>query len=218
MSKFKVGDRVIAKKNPCYRITTDGWIGTVIRVKSNGLINVKGKGLLDLDSVFCDLEEKYFDLVPESKIVITTDGTKTVTAKLYEGEKVIKTAEAKCSPKDEFDFGIGAALTVERLLGNPKATIKEEKYFTGKVRCVKARNNFLTEGKIYEFTNGYSVDDDGEKLPRVNPIKSVKELNYWLLSDFEEVTDDEPDFHEVIDALSKLGDVLKVCKEIIEEW
>ena len=50
----------------------------------------------------------------EQKIVITTDG-KTTTAKLYDGKKIIETAEAKCSPSDKFDFAIGAKLAVERL-------------------------------------------------------------------------------------------------------
>lgn len=116
MSKFKVGDKIIAKENAPYVITADGWTGVVTEVK-NGLINAKGKGLFD-ESNFLNLEEKYFDLVPESKIIITTDGVKTVTAKLYEGKKLIKTAEAKCSPEDKFDFGYGAAVTIERLTGH----------------------------------------------------------------------------------------------------
>lgn len=113
MSKFKVGDKIIAKENAPYLITVDGWTGVVTEVK-NGFINAKGKD----ESNFLNLEEKYFDLVPESKIIITTDGVKTVTAKLYEGKKLIKTAEAKCSPKDKFDFGYGAAVTIERLTGH----------------------------------------------------------------------------------------------------
>lgn len=48
------------------------------------------------------------------KIVITTDG-KITTAKLYENGKVVNTAEAKCYPKDTFDFKVGAKLAVERL-------------------------------------------------------------------------------------------------------
>ncbi len=62
----------------------------------------------------------------DNKIVITTDG-KTTTAKLYDGKKFIKSAKAKCSPDDEFDFGIGSALALERLMGNPDATLPEEK-------------------------------------------------------------------------------------------
>jgi hypothetical protein len=215
MSKFKVGDKIIAKENAPYMITTDGWTGVVTEVK-NGLINAKGKGLFD-KSNFLNLEEKYFDLVPESKIIITTDGVKTVTAKLYEGKKLIKTAEAKCSPEDKFDFGYGAAVTIERLLGNPKATIKEEKYFTGKARCVKCRNDFLTEGKIYEFVDGYSVNDVGDRLPSVTQVKSLTHLNKVICSDFEEVTDTDESLHEAVEALTTLRDTLKILKEIMQE-
>lgn len=49
------------------------------------------------------------------KIVITHDG-KTTLARLYEDNKVVKSAEAKCSPDDEFDFPIGARLAFERLI------------------------------------------------------------------------------------------------------
>ena len=49
------------------------------------------------------------------KIVITTDG-KTTTAKLYNNKSLCKTAIAKCSPEDKFDFNIGAQLAMERLM------------------------------------------------------------------------------------------------------
>lgn len=48
------------------------------------------------------------------KIVITTDG-KTTLARLYEANKVIKKAEAKCAPDDVFDFETGAKLAFNRL-------------------------------------------------------------------------------------------------------
>lgn len=213
MSKFKVGDKIIAKKNAPYSITTNGWIGIVTEVTGDGLITAISKS--DCRYHFRYLQEKYFDLVSESKIVITTDGVKTVTAKLYEGKKVIKTTEAKCSPEDKFDFGIGAALTVERLLGNPKATIKEEKYFTGKARCVKARNDFLTEGKIYEFINGRSVDDNGIQFPYATQIKSLTHLNKIMCSDFEEVTDDESPKMKP-NPRSEIHDSLEVFERLIE--
>lgn len=48
------------------------------------------------------------------KIVITTDG-KTTLARLYNGREVVKSAEAKLSKNDEFDFMTGAKLAIERL-------------------------------------------------------------------------------------------------------
>lgn len=50
------------------------------------------------------------------KIVITTDGVETI-ARFYDGKKVIKSATAKCSPDDTFDFNIGAKIAFERLIG-----------------------------------------------------------------------------------------------------
>ena len=45
------------------------------------------------------------------KVGITTDG-KTTTAKMYEGKRLLKTAESKCSTEDTFDFAIGAKLAL----------------------------------------------------------------------------------------------------------
>ena len=62
--------------------------------------------------------------------------------------------------------------------------------FTGKVICTKSKNNFTTTGKIYEFVNGHSIDDDGDSMPNITgPVKSVGELNNKLLSDFIEVVE-----------------------------
>lgn len=64
------------------------------------------------------------------KIVITTDG-KTTTALLFEGKKMIRKAEAKCSPEDEFDFMVGAELAMERLNPKPKFEVGQYVKVTG---------------------------------------------------------------------------------------
>lgn len=98
-------------------------------------------------------------LACEKKIVITSDGTET-TARLYDGKKVVKTATAKCSPEDKFDFETGATIAFDRLF--EKYEKKEEpKHFSGKAVCVKPYFGF-TVGKIYEFAAGRCFDDDGE--------------------------------------------------------
>lgn len=116
-AKFKVGDKVIAKRNTPYSITTDGWKGVVTIVHDDGYIRVLGD--CSGDGFEVDVEPKYFDLDTEcnQKIVITTDG-KTTTARLFDGKNVIKTAEAKCSPDDEFDFNTGASIAFSRLNAN----------------------------------------------------------------------------------------------------
>lgn len=70
------------------------------------------------------LSEDDFEVITENnlaskKIVITHDG-KTTLARLYEDDKVIKSATAKCSPDDTFDFATGAKLAFERLTGEKK--------------------------------------------------------------------------------------------------
>ena len=86
------------------------------------------------------------DLLVKNKIVITTDGTETL-ARLYDGNKVIKTTTAKCSPDDNFSFETGAKIAFERLIDYAE---KEPKYFNGKVVCVNKYAGF-TVGKIYKF-------------------------------------------------------------------
>lgn len=119
-AKFKVGDKVIAKKNAPYVVTTNGWKGVVIatREKPNGYIFNDG---LDIrvrnreGAANYYVNSRYFDLkCANQKIVITLDG-KTTLARLYDGDKVVKTAEAKCNPSDEFNFETGAKLAFERL-------------------------------------------------------------------------------------------------------
>lgn len=63
--------------------------------------------------------------VNTKKIVITSDGTETL-ARLYDGNKVIKTATAKCSPEDTFVFEEGARIALHRMLGD-YAEVKAEK-------------------------------------------------------------------------------------------
>lgn len=155
MAKFKVGDKVIAKNGAPYSCTTNGWIGTVVGTLENpncheiwcGDIIVEN----DTDGWF-PVESKYFDLVNESqKIVITTDGVKTTTARLYEGKQVIKTAVAKCSPDDEFDFNIGAKIAFDRLFETvTESLIDWEAFESGKL-CVKCtRENIDRFLKICE--------------------------------------------------------------------
>lgn len=127
-------------------------------------------------------------LVPviDKKIVITTDG-KTTLARMYEGKKVVKTAKAKCSPDDEFDFLAGAELAFERLTQNK---LKKPTYYSGKVVCVKAsEGTAYTVGKIYEFKDGRVRIDNGCTFPSDYSIKSLDEWNNfnWTLAKFIEL-------------------------------
>ena len=79
------------------------------------------------------------------KVVITTDG-KTTTAKMYEGKKLLKTAESSCSPEDTFDFAVGAKLALERV------TEKEQKFKIGQfVRVINNDTNNFLIGQIVQI-------------------------------------------------------------------
>lgn len=61
------------------------------------------------------------------KVVLHFIG-KTTTATLMHGDRAVKTAEAKCSPADQFQYGEGAKIAVERLFEKkrPVANIEEK--------------------------------------------------------------------------------------------
>lgn len=114
MAKFKIGDRIIAKKNAPYEITTNGWKGVVVELYGNTIRVTDATG-----GIGFTVDPKYFNLnttTTDQKIVITTDGT-TTTAKMYHGKTVVKAAESKCNPDDRFDFETGVKLVFNRLLG-----------------------------------------------------------------------------------------------------
>ena len=119
--KYNVGDRVIIDEgNIEWLYPVAGKTGVIVdRLKYatyGYLVSVEGH------RIWCKVK----GLAPlDKKIVITTDG-KVTTAKLYEDGKNVKTATAKCSPEDTFDFGIGAKLALERLTAAEKP--KEQKY------------------------------------------------------------------------------------------
>lgn len=144
MAKFKIGDTVRAKRGAPYRITTNGWVGKIEGILNDESIIVYGEGLC----INVPVASKYFDLVYDNRIVITTDGV-TTTAKLYDGKKVIKSATAKCSPDDEFDFNIGAKIAFERLNAKRVPHIMYENMDYGeigkptKLKDFKGRNLFV---------------------------------------------------------------------------
>ena len=69
-SKFKVGDKVIGneKASKEYSNTIEGWIGTIVRVRKDGKIDVNGKGLLGSECVFDSLNAECFDLYEEKPV------------------------------------------------------------------------------------------------------------------------------------------------------
>ena len=124
MSKFKIGDRVIAtaKANDEYSITREGWTGVVTDVDGR-MFSAKGRSVGKSLVEFDELDEECFELVSPIKkkvsyshgirkvifnapatIVLWTDNTKTVV---------------KCGKNDTYDLEKGLALCIaKKYLGN----------------------------------------------------------------------------------------------------
>lgn len=160
--KYKVGDkvRIVSKWGKGCHENADGkmdkWLGKVMTVRDVGITLYRMvEDIEDNESGgWAWTENCIAGLACENKIVITSDGEKTL-ARLYDGKKVVKTATAKCSPDDKFSFETGAKIAFERLIDYAE---KEPKYFNGKVVCVNKYAGF-TVGKIYKFVNGQCFDD-----------------------------------------------------------
>lgn len=191
MSKFKVGDKVVANAmaNLHYSITREGWRGIVVKVYNDRMIKVKGADGYEQECKY-DVSPHCFDLAPDyRKIIITTDGVKTVTAKMVNGKKTIKETVANCSPSDVFNFETGAKLAFERLL---EAEPEKPKYYNGKVVCIDNSNNpdTYTLGKIYQFVDGKIAVDLGVKFGGWNGrFTSFEEFAKWTSSKFIEVVE-----------------------------
>lgn len=119
--KFKVGDRVKAVDN--IGLFPNGALGTVIEVdpgktRQGYFVHFDGG-----NELWCWTSKTEAAPVAapvgSPKIVITDDG-KTTLARLYEGNKVVRSAEAKCSPSDTFSFQTGAELAFKRLFETAK--------------------------------------------------------------------------------------------------
>ena len=172
--KYKVGDRVVGV-GATGGWNIDGLVGTVKHVHSDADITCgvefdehigghDGYGCFKGKSGHClFVASRSLRPACANKIVITTDG-KTTLARLYDGKRVVKSAEAKCAPSDTFDFATGAKLAFDRLMGNEKAEAPKQEPI--KLYCVKDSEvswvrTSLTKGKIYEF-DGHRIEyDDG---------------------------------------------------------
>lgn len=195
--KYKVGDKVRVigdlKKGWRYYMadkkTSNTAVSAMEKLKGQ-VVTISGRnpnGQYHVKECPCGIFGEYcwtdemFEPVAETcnkKIVITTDGTKTL-ARLYEGNKVVKTAMAKCSPEDTFDFATGARLAFERLRESEETERAKPqlKYHSGKVVCThRGTDDGYTVGKIYEFVNGTVVDDDGDVRYKFYPVFNISEL------------------------------------------
>ena len=160
MAKYKIGDKVRIVDYRTYRMNDfgkmDKWLGKVmtIRARFSSGYEMKedcgengGYGWYWDDSMISGLAE------PEREpctVVLRFDGMIT-TATLKRGGRDVKTAEARCNPKDTYSRAEGARVAVERLFEKKR---KEDKPKESKP---KMGDKFVvTVGK---FGHGFDIGD-----------------------------------------------------------
>lgn len=154
--KYKVGDKVRVrgdlKNGERYHMASKkisevamgpmvdlkGQIVTISGITSSGMYTVKECSYLGI-SIRYRWTDEMFEPVAEAcnkKIAIITDGAETI-ARLYDGKELIKTATAKCSPEDTFDFATGARIAFSRLFEERETEAAKPRAEAGKYyRCV----------------------------------------------------------------------------------
>lgn len=161
--KYKVGDKVRVKKDlkggEHYGGLYFGYGMENFCGKEFVITRIYNATNISLAGVFgwC-FSEEMLEPVNNSKIVITTDGKETL-ARLYNGNKVVKSAKAICSDDDEFDFNKGAEIAFDRLTGRRKPDKLEESKFKAGDIVVKAD----------DFNNGGRT----EYYPKKNTIGKI---------------------------------------------
>ena len=138
MAKYKVGDKVRIVGYRTFHMNSfgemDKWLGKVMTVRGieRGLHGYwmvedcgenKGRGWLWADSMIAGLAE------PEREpctVELRFDGMIT-TATLKRGGRDVKTAEARCNPKDTYSRAEGARVAVERLFEKKRKEDKPKK-------------------------------------------------------------------------------------------
>ena len=197
MAKFKVGD--IVKPNDksvgWFAITRKGnmlegvvvhseddWFSVKITKMAEG--GERYEGL-----TFRIVSPECFDLVCRKReLHVTTDGT-TTHAVLKEDGKVVKRAQAVCSPDDEYSFETGARLAVDRVFG--KETEKKEPKFKFEVgnmvevvspstHCYPAAIDF-----IKQFGEDYLARFAYRSRPTKGILYTVQQRAEWKMGNGE---------------------------------
>ena len=159
MAKYKVGDKVrIVSKRPqrCWNPYMDKHLGKTMTIIKSG-INAEGvyycmeEDRDDFLGHWCWYEDMIAGLAePEREpctVELRFDGMIT-TAVLKRGGRDVKTAEARCNPKDTYSRAEGARVAVERLFEKKR---KEDK--------PKVGDKFVVTVKGGKFAHGFGIGD-----------------------------------------------------------
>lgn len=162
MAKYKVGDKVRIVDHRTDNMNhfgeMDKWLGKVMTIRRLFLPGYRmeedcgenyGRGWYWVDSMISGLAE------PEREpctVELRFDGM-TTTAVLKRGGRDVKTAEARCNPKDTYSRAEGARVAVERLFEKKR---KEDKPKESKP---KRWDKFVVTVKGGKFDHGFGIGD-----------------------------------------------------------
>lgn len=164
MAKYKVGDKVrIVSKRPqrCWNPDMDKYLGktmTIIKsgINGNGVYYYMEEDLDDFLRHWFWYEDMIAGLAEPARepctVELRFDGMIT-TATLKRGGRDVKTAEARCNPKDTYSRAEGARVAVERLFEKKR---KEDKPKESKP---KVGDKFVVTVKGGKFCHGFGIGD-----------------------------------------------------------
>lgn len=228
--RYKVGDKVRVRKDlksgtsysmfhndKCRDNAVDQMVklaGQIVEISDvYGMYKVKGNTW--------NWTDEMFEPVNAQKIVITCDAVETL-ARLYDGNKVVKTATAKCSPDDTFDFKTGAMLAFKRLMDETKKpmTFREklkqehpkfvgDTYGGGCKGCPKDYG-YIKEACPMKSTNGYSCHKCWDREVPEAKQEPKKEEKWRVVKRKVKAGDYIRLKHNDYPNLADIGDVLKV--------
>ena len=202
MCEFKIGDRV---KYVGLILGLKGKVGTVVSV-TNYTSYSKWGVVFDEYLPFCHslggrCAYGYgrwcvcaeLELISEHRFnVIITSAGDTTTAKLLHGKKVEKEVSVKRYHKDDYSEEEAVKAVCAKLFGEDNPEKEPEPVgINCKAVCIDDDDDsFLTRGKIYEFSDGKCVDDDGDFYPIYVGYKIINYSDKFFAKNFVKLVDE----------------------------
>lgn len=162
MAKYKCGDkvRIVSKRTQqCWNPYMDKYLGKTMTIIKSGINNEGVYYCMEEDrddflGHWCWYEYMIAGLAEPARepctVELRFDGMIT-TATLKRGGRDVKTAEARCNPKDTYSRVEGARVAVERLFEKKRKEDKPEKY------TPKVGDKFKIVGKSHY--HGFSIGE-----------------------------------------------------------
>nr|DAJ77696.1 MAG TPA: hypothetical protein [Caudoviricetes sp.] len=164
MAKYKVGDKVRIVSTPRlahWNVVMNKWLGETMTIIKSGINNSGVYYCMEEDrndflGHWCWYENMISGLAEPGRepctVELRFDGMIT-TATLKRGGRDVKTAEARCNPKDTYSRSEGARVAVERLFEKKR---KEDKPKESKP---KMGDKFVVTVKGGRFGHGFDIGD-----------------------------------------------------------